>query len=148
MTATVSYIFLALAAAGQSILGGTALSSPTLVFEFPDGVRGGYGKIQGTAPMPDVLSPDFKLEQSGPDFSLEQIRKCGAPDARYSDVERSHGQIIVAASTDHDREIVKCVKRSVPFHFSVSVFAKESPGTDIPFQEFWSSPPTPADKVQ
>ena len=118
MITTIGYIFIALAAAGQSALSDPASAPSTLVFEFPDGVRGGYGHIQGTGSRPDL---------AGTHFLLEQIRKCGATDARYSDVEISHRQLILGSSTERDSEIVLCVKRSVPNHFSVYTAPKDSP---------------------
>ena len=119
MIATMGYIYIALAAAaGQSTPSDPASAQSTLVFEFPDGVRGGYGNIQGTGSRPDL---------AGPHFLLEQIRKCGATDARYSDVEISHRRLILASSTERDPEIVLCVKRSVPSHFSVFTTPNNSP---------------------
>ena len=108
----------AVTVAGQAAPIDPASPPSTLVFEFPDGVRGGYGNIQGTGSRPDF---------AGPHFLLEQIRKCGATDARYSDVEISHRRLILASSTARDPEIVSCVTRSVPSHFSVFTTPKDSP---------------------
>lgn len=107
-----------------ALLAGLEASEQRLVFEFPDGVRGGTGQIQGMAPV---------LREWPADFALNRIKACGARDARPSSVQATHRYLIESVSTRHDRKVVGCVKRSVPFHFSAF-----NPSTDFP--EFWTLP--------
>jgi hypothetical protein len=96
-----------------------------LTFVFPDGARGGTGKIQGTAKRSTEIPEDF---------ALMQIRRCGLRDARRSEIQVSHRYSVVGRRTSGDRDIVRCVKRSVPLHFTVY----DDTG-DAKFREFWSS---------
>jgi hypothetical protein len=107
-----------------SATGATAVGPPTLFFKFPDGVRGGFGKIQGTGEAP---------ARSSMDWLVKQISECGLPDAR-SGPPVSHLYTVMGTSGPNDRDIALCVQRTVPYHFSVL----DKSGQPI-FPDLWSS---------
>ncbi len=88
-----------------------------LLFDFPDGVRGGMGRIRGIA-------------QSGPttDRAVEVIVACGGLEPR-TPLPPSHHFIVTVRSGSNDLEIVRCVQRSTNWHFSVAQISAAKPVT-------------------
>lgn len=112
-------------AAGTGEAGGRAL-----ILDFPDGIRSRPGKIQGQARW----STDFTR-----DALLERINACGATDARLLD-PWSHHLHAVSRSTPRDRDVVRCVMRTVPFDFNAGIGSDNprefSHMDEAPFREF------------
>jgi hypothetical protein len=112
-----------------------------LVFEFPDGARGGNGKIKGLGKQ----SAEDLPGSSPKSLYLEIIRRCGAKDARDSDYQVTHRSLVVAKITKKDRDIVACVMKNSPFRFSVWVGSPkftDNAKDESAFREFWESPAT------
>ena len=121
-----------------------------LVLDFPDGVRGGRGAIQGVGSRPRLPhdpSPPFFTghDPSALDWLLQQVRDCGAVEPRVGG-HLSHSFFVVSRSTDRDREVVRCLIQAIPHHFDAGL----AEGDDIqtllqmdrsPFREFESNPP-------
>ena len=112
----------------------TEAETAMLVFEFPDGARGGHGKIQGTAPQIDIVPSDY---------ILNQIRKCGAVNARENItgelvITSSHRYFVFSDSTPDDKGIVRCVQKSVSRHFSAYV-ASTTGRSDESFEDLWTA---------
>jgi hypothetical protein len=134
-----------------------------LQFKFPDGVRGGRGKIQGEAKEPPTMSKELheKLRSEGDAgmreiFRLhEEARKlrlayptnfdlliqCGAKSVSQN-VRRTHGYLLHCVSTDQDEELVARFKALTRSHFSVARYNAELEGwkkwDESPFQKFWN----------
>ena len=122
---------------------GVAADKPTnlLVFEFPDGVRGGSGQIRGIG----KLSAEGMRKHGNGFLGVELLRRCGAKNARYPEYQVTHRWYMIAKSTKKDRDIVACVMKNTPFRFSVWVGSLGSADTakdETPFREFWESPQT------
>ena len=79
-----------------------------LILEFPDGVRGGRGRIQGMAEPPTT--------QDTLEF-LQSIEACGAKDL-FIQNNVSHRVLVYVPSTRRDRRIVECLKQSTAYHFN------------------------------
>jgi hypothetical protein len=77
-----------------------------LIFEFPDGVRGGFGRIWGDLPP-------------GSGAKIVSVWKiCKAVDPTFMSVW-SHSGHVVTVSTRNDFTIVECIKRNTSNHFNV-----------------------------
>lgn len=90
-----------------------APGAQVLVFEFPDGSRGGTGRIQGQGQP----SGDYSNE-----MVLAQLRECGAIEPRFVELHL-HAAHVVSRATSRDREIVACFKRTTFDDFNVSLAA-------------------------
>jgi hypothetical protein len=113
-----------------------------LVFEFPDGARGGHGKIQGTAPP--------QIDNVTSDYLLNQIRMCGALNVRENGIgdiiiTSSHRYWIYSDSTPNDMAVVRCVQKSISRHFSAYVAATAG-RSDERFEELWTAQNRPKNR--
>ena len=103
-----------------------------LILEFPDGVRGRGGSIQGRGRSGSTW-----------DELVDRIKACGAEDARRVDVMSHYGHVI-SRSTSRDRQVVGCVMLAVPRRFSAGIGSAdplELSGMDrSPFREFETLP--------
>lgn len=88
-----------------------------LIFEFPDGVRGGFGRIWGELDVSSGLGEDL----------TQTLEKCGAVNPRFLSVW-SHSNHVVTQSTTRDRAVVQCFIRATSTHFNVGI------GTDPSLQ--------------
>ena len=86
-----------------------------LIFEFPDGVRGGFGAIWGD-------SPPSPINSSG---DLPLLRRCGAVEPKFKSVW-SHSTHIVTRSIEKDFAVVACFKRNTSSHFNVGIGSDSS----------------------
>ncbi|HEX8194489.1 MAG TPA: hypothetical protein VF552_16495 [Allosphingosinicella sp.] len=84
-------------------------SERRLIFSFPDGVRGGFGKIRGTA-APDSPNGYGPVEQT--------VAACGGQ-ILPSDTVISHRESVITTSGPADLQIVRCVQRTTARHFNV-----------------------------
>ena len=94
-----------------------AESSPglkLLVIELPDGVRGGVGRIKGKGAVPQGTDRLFFLHL------LDIARQCGANFPMLS-TNWSHSAHIVSWSTVRDREVVACLRSTMPTHFNAGL---------------------------
>ncbi|WP_435417679.1 hypothetical protein WAB17_12520 [Parerythrobacter aurantius] len=83
-------------------------STRYLIFEFPDGVRGGVGRFRGEA-----------SESSGPRREVTALlESCGAVEPQFLAVW-SHSTHVVTHSTQNDRAVVECFLKATSRHFNV-----------------------------
>lgn len=109
-----------------------------LIIEFPDGVRGGTGRIQGEGKFPSGKSEPYPL------YLLHIVRGCGASFPMFSD-NWSHRSHIVTWSTAKDREVVSCLRVKMPTHFNVGLAEPDARRgfttlDTTPFREFETAP--------
>jgi hypothetical protein len=104
-----------------------------LRFTFPDGVRGGFGKIRGEG---EHSSADRWAELP------DKLRACGATGV-YEPAQRTHAYTLECLSSTDDEELVRRFKLSCDMHFSVARYNPEIEGwnkwDEVPFQKFWSA---------
>ena len=104
-----------------------------LILEFPDGVRGRGGSIQGEGQWTDFTFAGL----------VERVSACGAEDARRVDAWSHYGHVI-SRSTPRDRDVVRCVKQGMPRRFSAGVGSDDprqfSDMDRTPFREFETRP--------
>lgn len=111
-----------------------------LILEFPDGVRGGRGKIQGTGPTPPLPGPGTDgIDRHLFDRLMGHIRDCGAADP-YLERGWSHRLLVISRSTPNDRAVVRCVRGRVHNHFNAGLGPNDPRGLtgmdETPFRDF------------
>ena len=114
----------------------------SLIFDFPDGVRGGHGKIKGERKRP--AHPSIGATIIPGDIYLNTIRECGGKNVRIPESQWTHHFYILADSTSKDRSVVACFRKRIWGNFSVFVGSSDlSKGErdDRPFRHFWIKPP-------
>ena len=119
---------------GRELAEGARAAAKSLIFVFPDGIRGRGGKIQGTA------EPSVELAR----IQLDILRDCGAENVRWGE-QVTHHDTYVADSTANDRAVVACLQRNVSsgrrFHVYLgSPRRRASDWDDSAFREFWAEP--------
>ncbi|QZD88780.1 hypothetical protein K3148_07865 [Qipengyuania aurantiaca] len=89
-----------------------------LVFEFPDGVRGGSGKIQGVGdwPIRSAYSTPLTAEYWRDFASI--FTNCGAQNPWF-EPNWSHRTFVVVDGSPRNAEVVECVRKSLSLHFNV-----------------------------
>jgi hypothetical protein len=113
-----------------------------LVFDFPDGTRGGHGKIEGTGRWKGKAVNGMRLTPDS--FYIDPIKKCGAKNVRFPTERWSHHRYVLADSTSKDRIVVACVIKRLPRDFSVSVGSPDlfyGERDDRLFRDFWTRSP-------
>ena len=91
--------------------------SEYLVFEFPDGSRGGTGRIRGIGdwPAPFAYTPPLSMK-FWRDFAAI-FTNCGAKNPWF---ERwSHSLLVVIESSSRNDAVVECVRQKLNKHFNV-----------------------------
>ena len=110
-------------------------SDPILVFMFPDGARGGVGKVKGlSTPEPGRIKPeDTKI----------LLNTCGLRDTKSFN-QVSHRFYFYGRSTSSDVKVVRCFQRLTYTHFTVGVGRTNSQFGGMPeildevrFRRFW-----------
>ena len=81
-----------------------------LIFEFPDGVRGGIGRFLGTADLSSGMTEN----------ATELLRNCGAVNPQTLNVW-SHQTHVATQSTENDRVVIQCFLRATSRHFNVGI---------------------------
>jgi hypothetical protein len=101
---------------------------PYLVFEFPDGNRGGFGRFVGA------------------NYGTKERRKtkdCGLINP-VGMTHWSHSSHLVTRSTSQDREIVDCLLRTSGRHFNIyytdDASLRDLRRGEMPFQELMNNP--------
>ena len=86
---------------------GERVEPTVLIFEFPDGARGGIGKIDGLG-----------LFVPGQDWNpTERLKRCGLKQPKI--YLPTHKFYVYGLSTPKDMEIVRCFQRLTYNHFTV-----------------------------
>ncbi len=105
-----------------------AYDGPYLVFEFPDGVRGGFGKFVGANYGELEGSKDGNCGEIAP-VVLNHI---------------THRTFVVTKSSSRDKDVVKCVLRTSTRHFNVYHADDRSKlfphGNEEPFRNLMNNP--------
>ena len=89
---------------GAAAYGAGQQKYPLLVFEFPDGVRGGIGKVSGLG-----------SSHGNDTFAL---RRCGFNRSQRFD-RVTHRIFVYGPASSRDQQIVKCFKMATRSHFNV-----------------------------
>ena len=88
-----------------------------LVFEFPDGVRGGFGKIQGVGEWPTRNGYPLPLPADYWRDFASIFTNCGAQNPWF-EPNWSHRTLVVVDSSPRNAEVVECVRQSLNLHFN------------------------------
>ena len=88
-----------------------------LVFEFPDGVRGGYGRIQGVGEWPTRGGYSLPLTADYWRDFANIFKNCGAQNPWF-EPNWSHRTLVVVDSSPRNAEVVECVRQSLNLHFN------------------------------
>ena len=85
-----------------------------LILEFPDGARGGRGRIHGEG---DYSKLPQRFDRSA---FLKQFLECGAKDPQYV-VAVTHRFHIISRSTSRDTRVVHCLERRLAYNFNAGI---------------------------